>query len=245
MNSSLAAAHSGARNASRSYNFRRVRAHWMAIALCAGWLSACGSGDPGAPTPNEPPPAPPPVTATDAPQVYYTDIVSGPTTGGENNKGIYLSIFGKNFGSGGLGATLKVYIGNAEVDNYRYLGASKGRSDIQQITVQVGALGSPTPGVALPIKVVVGNTPSNTDQRFTPNPGRILFVDNVAGNDGTAVIGDITKPYRHVQTPTLAAAAWGWRPTTTVIRPSAHSRLAARLASSSVTASTSALRLSM
>lgn len=141
--------------------------------------------------------------------MLYTDILSGPTTGGENNKGIYLSIFGKNFGSTGLGSTVRVYINNVEVDNYRYLGASKGRSDIQQITVQVGALGSPTPGAALPIKVVVGSVASNTDHTFMPNPGRILFVDNVAGNDGTAAIGDITKPYRHVQTSTLSAAAWG------------------------------------
>jgi hypothetical protein len=149
------------------------------------------------------------VPVSGAPQVLYTDILSGPTTGGENNKGIYLSIFGKNFGSTGLGSTVKVFINDVEVDNYRYLGASKGRSDIQQITVQVGALGSPTPGTALPIKVVVGGVASNTDHTFMPNPGRILFVDNVAGNDGTAAIGDITKPYRHVQTPTLSAAAWG------------------------------------
>lgn len=149
------------------------------------------------------------VPVSGAPLVLYTDILSGPTTGGENNKGIYLSIFGRNFGSSGLGSTVKVYINDVEVDNYRYIGTSKGRSDIQQITVQVGALGSPTPGVALPIKVVVGSLASNTDHTFMPNPGRILFVDNVAGNDSTAAIGDIAKPYRHVQTPSLSAAAWG------------------------------------
>jgi hypothetical protein len=143
------------------------------------------------------------------PLVVYTDIVSGPNTGGENNKGIYLSVFGKNFGSSGLGSTVKVYINNVEVDNYRYLGNSKGRTDIQQITVQVGALGNPTPGVALPIKVVVNGTSSNTDKTFMVNAGRILFVDNVSGNDATAAIGDISKPYRHVQTATLSQAAWG------------------------------------
>ncbi|CAN5451747.1 hypothetical protein BH11PSE11_BH11PSE11_02650 [soil metagenome] len=143
------------------------------------------------------------------PLVLYTDIVSGPNTGGENNKGIYLSIFGKNFGSTGLGTTVRVYINNVEVDNYRYLGASKGRPDIQQLTVQIGALGSPTPGIPLPIKVSVNGIDSNTDQTFIVNPGRILFVDNVGGNDATAVIGDITKPYRYVQTPALyTGGAW-------------------------------------
>ncbi len=144
-----------------------------------------------------------------APQVYYTDIVSGPNNGGENNKGIYLSIFGKNFGSSGLGTSARVYINDVEVDNYRYLGASKGRTDIQQITVQIGAVGNPTPGLALPIKVVVNGLPSNTDQMFTVNPGRILFVDNASGVDAQAEIGNIAKPFRFVQTPALyTGGAW-------------------------------------
>ncbi|MHB8624537.1 MAG: Ig-like domain-containing protein [Sulfuricaulis sp.] len=146
---------------------------------------------------------------TGAPYITYTDILSGPNTGGENNEGTYLSIFGKNFGGTGLGSTVKVYINNVEVNNYRYLGPSNGRSDIEQITVQVGALGNPTPGVALPIKVVVNGVASNTNQTFTVNPGRMLFVDNVNGNDATAVIGDITHPFQHVQTSDTTAAAYG------------------------------------
>lgn len=143
------------------------------------------------------------------PQIYYTDIISGPNSGGENNKGIYLSIFGKNFGASGLGSTVKVYINNVEVDNYRYLGASKGRPDIQQISVQIGALGNPTPGLALPIKVVVNGVASNTDKTFMVNPGRIFFVDNVIGNDATAVVGNIAQPFRYVQTPALyTGGAW-------------------------------------
>lgn len=144
-----------------------------------------------------------------APVVLFTDILSGPTAGGENNKGIYLSIFGRNFGTTGPGSTVKVYIGAAEVDNYRSIGVSRGAGTIQQITVQVGALGNSAAGTALPVKVVAGGLESNTDKTFMPNPGRILFVDNVAGNDTTAVIGDITHPFRHVQTPTLSQAAWG------------------------------------
>lgn len=144
-----------------------------------------------------------------APLVMYTDILSGPTSGGENNKGSYLSIFGKNFGTTGLGSTVRVYIGTAEIDNYRYLGTSLGRPDIQQITVQIGALGNAAAGTALPVKVVVGGAQSNTDKTFTPNPGRILFVDNSIGNDATAVVGDITHPFRHVQTTSATAGAYG------------------------------------
>ncbi len=136
-----------------------------------------------------------------APVVLYTDIVSGPTSGGENNKGVYLSVFGRDFGdAAGLGTTTRVYINDVEVDNYRYLGVSRGRADIQQITVQVGAIGNPAPGVTLPVKVVVNGTASNTDRGFMAQPGDILFVDNVSGNDATAVKNDITKPWRYVQT---------------------------------------------
>ncbi|MBI4897915.1 MAG: hypothetical protein HY827_06070 [Actinobacteria bacterium] len=144
-----------------------------------------------------------------APHVLYTDIVSGPNSGGEGNLGAYLSIFGKNFGSAGLGGTVRVYIGGSEVGAYVSMGASRGRSDVQQITVRPGSLGNPAPGVALPIKVTVGGVQSNTDLTFKVNPGRMLYVDNAGGNDATAVPGDITRPYRHVQAVNLAQGAWG------------------------------------
>lgn len=144
-----------------------------------------------------------------APRVLYTDLASGPSSGGENNRGAYLSVFGKNFGSAGLGTRTRVFIGGAEVAGYRYLGASKGRADIQQISVQVGALGAPTPGVALPVVVSVDGVTSNSDVAFTVNPGRLLYVDNVHGDDNTAVAGDIAHPYRHVQLPDTSKAAFG------------------------------------
>lgn len=153
-----------------------------------------------------------------APVALYTDVPSGPTSGGEGGNGTYLSIFGKNFGSSGLGTTTKVYIGSAEVASYRYLGISK-VPEMQEITVQVGSLGAAAQGVALPVKVVVNGVVSNTNVTFTPNPGRLLYVDNVAGNDATAVPGDITKPYRYVQTPALyTGGAWSAaRPGDTIV----------------------------
>ena len=137
------------------------------------------------------------------PYVQFTDAVSGPITGGENNLGGYLSIFGTNFGSpSGLGTTTKVYIGGVEVANYRYLGAAKvgSKLGLQQITVQVGNLGLPL-GTPEPIKVVTNGSASNTNNTFTPNPGRVLFV-SLTGNDSTAVANDITHPWRNLQTST-------------------------------------------
>lgn len=135
------------------------------------------------------------------PVVLFTDAVSGPTSGGENGLGCYLSIFGTGFGTTGLGSLVRVYIGGFEVANYRYLGPSKTytKTGIQQITVQVGALGSSTQGVAIPVIVQVGGINSNSTVTFTPNPGRVLFV-SLSGNDATAAVNDITKPWRNLQT---------------------------------------------
>jgi hypothetical protein len=142
-----------------------------------------------------------PVAVSGAPVVNYTDAVSGPVTGGENNLGGYLSIFGTNFGSASaLGTTTRVYIGGVEVANYRFLGAAKvgAKLGMQQITVQVGNLNLPL-GTAEPVKVVVNGTSSNVNNTFTPNPGRVLFV-SLSGNDSTAVANDIAHPWRHLQT---------------------------------------------
>ena len=142
-------------------------------------------------------------TSSATPVVFYTDIVSGPNIGGENNKGIYLSIFGKNFAaSAGMGTTTKVFINNVEIDNYRYLGVSKGRTDIQQITVQIGAVGNPA-AVPLPIKVSVSGVDSNTDKTFTVTPGTIYFVNNVSGVDTTTTNtgGTFAAPFRSIPQP--------------------------------------------
>jgi hypothetical protein len=143
-----------------------------------------------------------------APVVSYTDIVSGPISGGENNQGTYLSLFGSNFGSAsGLGTTTKVYVGGVEVANYRYLGQAKvgSKLGVQQLTVQVGNNGLAL-GTAANVKVVVNGVASNTNNTFTPNPGKIYFV-SLTGNDSTGVADDIAHPYRHLQTPTGGGVA--------------------------------------
>lgn len=90
-----------------------------AVIAMSALMCACGGGG------TTPTPTPTP-TAADAPIVSYTDIVSGPVTGGEGNGGAYLSIFGKNFGAAsGMGTVTKVFIGATEVASYRYMGVSK------------------------------------------------------------------------------------------------------------------------
>jgi hypothetical protein len=142
----------------------------------------------------------PPITG--APVVLYTDILSGPNTGGENGKGIYLSLFGKNFGGTGLGQSVKVYINDVEVDNYRSIGLSRARQDIGQITVQIGALGNPAQFTPLPIKVVVNGVASNTDQTFAVVPGTIYFVArNGVDTSNTTSGGTFEQPFLSLQKP--------------------------------------------
>lgn len=136
-----------------------------------------------------------------APRVVFTDVPSGPVSGGEGNQGAYLSIFGRNFGSpDGLGTRTKVTIGGVEVANYRSLGPSQvaDRLGLQQLTVQVGALTGKAAGQAWPVRVLVDGVASNVDVTFTPNPGRVLFVA-LSGNDATAAANDINHPWRHLQ----------------------------------------------
>lgn len=152
------------------------------------------------------------------PQVLYTDVISGPTNGGEGNNGMYLSIFGKNFGSSL--SNVKVTIGGNQVAKLYYLGSSLGRPDVQQISMQIGSLGNPTPGTALPIVVYVNGVASNNNLTFTPNPGQICYVSNAAGvtpegtsypagNDATGICGDITHPFATVQgTSEYTGGAW-------------------------------------
>lgn len=141
------------------------------------------------------------MAATVAPRIVFTDVPSGPVSGGEGNQGAYLSIFGRDFGSpDGLGTRTKVTIGGVEVANYRSLGPSQvaDRLGLQQLTVQVGALTGKAAGQAWPVRVLVDGVASNYDVTFTPNPGRVLFVA-LNGTDGTAAANDINHPWRHLQ----------------------------------------------
>ena len=51
-----------------------------------------------------------------SPVIFYSDITSGPTTGGKDNKGAFVTIFGKNFGA--TQGTSYVTIGGGQADNY-------------------------------------------------------------------------------------------------------------------------------
>ena len=138
------------------------------------------------------------------PRLLYLDQVAGPNLGGENDAGTYLSLFGIGFGdSAGLGTRTRVLLGGAEVARYVSLGPALGRPDVQQLTVQPGDLGGAAAGASLPVVVTLDAQPSVDAVRFTLQPGRIWFIDGQRGDDASAVAGDITRPFRTLQTLSL------------------------------------------
>ncbi len=124
--------------------------------------------------------------ASAQPIILYTDITSGPSTGGEDDNGAIVSIFGKGF-KDNISA-IKVYIGDGEVARNVYLGKSLGRPDIQQLAVQIGP--AATSGK---IRVVVDGEESNTDHDFTVRAGNIFFVA-VGGNNTNS--GSFNSPFK-------------------------------------------------
>lgn len=127
-------------------------------------------------------------TAYAAPKILFTDILSGPNTGGKNNNGVFLCVYGTGFGS--TQGTSTVKINNTEVTSYEYWGASDtAPAYYDKICIQPG------PSVSTgAIKVTVNGEASNTDQTFTVRSGNIYFVDGqgtgTCSGDGSGTYAD-------------------------------------------------------
>jgi hypothetical protein len=139
------------------------------------------------------------------PTLIATDIVSGSTTGGENNKGAYLRLYGYSFGAKsaiGTAPGARAFICGHEVDNYRALVNSPvyPALQVQTLIVQVGSLAGATG--SCDVKLTVNGVDTNTlTGGFYVQPGRFWFV-SLSGSDSTGVVDDITHPFRNLQ-------AWG------------------------------------
>ena len=119
--------------------------------------------------------------ADNSPVIFYTDIISGPNTGGENNNGCYLTIFGKNFGN--LRGTSVVTIGGGEVSAYKTWSDTK-------VSVQLGS------AVSDGNIILATNKGSMTGpDSFDVRASDIYFI-SLTGNNSTGIVNDINHPYR-------------------------------------------------
>lgn len=104
------------------------------------------------------------------PAILFTDVESGPVTGGPNNMGVPITIFGTGFGAA-RGAS-KVTIGGVEAAAYPVWGTHNAyNKTLDMIVVQPGAASK-----GGPIAVTVDGQGSNTNFTFTVNKGKIRIV---------------------------------------------------------------------
>ena len=115
------------------------------------------------------------------PLILYTDIVSGPNSGGEGNNGTYLTIFGTHFGA--AQRTSKVTINGKAVAQYLLWSDTK-------IGVQIGHVSTG------PIVVSVGGVLSNFDKTFTVRSGHIFYIGpSVDNSTATCAGGTYARPW--------------------------------------------------
>ena len=116
-----------------------------------------------------------------SPQIFFTDLVTGPKSGGENNNGAYVTIYGNNFGTN---PTVTVGGGQALVKM-----PPSAWLWYQKMTIQLG------PNAQSGDIVISSSGGSSNGSPFTVNSGTIYFV-STAGNDNNA--GTFAAPWRTI-----------------------------------------------
>lgn len=121
------------------------------------------------------------VAAAQSPRIFYSDLESGPNTGGQNNRGAFVTIYGKGFGNERGAST--VSIGGQHADNYPIWSDTK-------IAFQLG-----TSARSGEIVVHVPERGNSNGIPFTVRPGKIYFVSPKGGLLGR---GSYTSPWRSI-----------------------------------------------
>jgi len=110
-----------------------------------------------------------------SPSIFYSDITSGPASGGENSAGAYVTLYGNYFGS----APGSVTIGGVKATNYKLWGSPW--LWYQKLTFQVPA-GAPLGATTIQVTTANGN--SNTIP-FTIRAGNIYCVSTSGSNSNS------------------------------------------------------------
>jgi hypothetical protein len=128
-----------------------------------------------------------------APVLLFTDIVTGANSGGENGNGVYITIYGKNFGATQGSST--VTVGGVAAVQYKIWGSQNGINPaLDKVVVQIG------PNNKSGNIVMTVNGQQSNALPFTVCSGHIYFV-SPSGSDSAA--GTFSAPWL---TPTHARA---------------------------------------
>jgi hypothetical protein len=115
------------------------------------------------------------------PRIFFSDLESGPNSGGQNNNGVWVTIWGKGFGATQGTSTVKV--GTGAVASYPLWSDAK-------IIFQLGA-GASTGNIV----VNVPGIGTSNGLPFTVRAGNIFFVATT-GNDANT--GILTSPWKTI-----------------------------------------------
>ncbi len=118
------------------------------------------------------------ISANAQPASFYTDLESGPNSGGENNAGAYVTVYGKGFGA--ARGSSQVTVGGGPAAAYPVWSDGK-------ITIQLGSAAN-TGGI-----VVSTPAGSSNSLPFTVRGGNIYFVSNSGSDSGP---GSFPSPWR-------------------------------------------------
>src|SRR6478752_5488641 len=118
---------------------------------------------------------------TAPPRIFFSDLESGPNTGGQNNKGVWVTIWGKGFGA--AQGTSTVTVGGGAADNYPLWSDSR-------IIFQLGA-NAATGNIV----VNVSGVGSSNGLHFTVRAGNIFFVAT-SGSDANP--GTFASPWKTI-----------------------------------------------
>lgn len=139
-------------------------------------------------------PTVPGVATPKAPVIFFADLESGPNTGGQNNLGAFITLYGEGFGA--MREDSIVTIGSHEVAHYVSWGENNAAArSLDMIVVQPGSQISTGS-----IVVTVGGRPSNP-LPFTVRSGQIYFVIPDAPNADDANPGTYTAPFKTLYRP--------------------------------------------
>ena len=128
------------------------------------------------------------------PRLFFTDLESGPNTGGQDNLGAFVTIYGEGFGAQRGNST--VTIGGAEVAKYVAWGQDNGIArSLGMIVVQPG------PNATTGDIIVTVNGLASNPLPFTVRDGQIYFVIQGAPNANDANPGTYAQPFKTLYRP--------------------------------------------
>ncbi len=115
-----------------------------------------------------------------APVIFFSDLTAGPNTGGQNNNGVFVTIWGNNFGS--TQGSSYITVGEGQVNNYPTWTNT-------MICFQLG------PNTSSGNIILVNSNGKAVGPSFTVQSGSIYFVQPGAPNNGS---GSYDSPFNHL-----------------------------------------------